>query len=323
MRNGTSSAEIHRKLITAWGEDNVCGLRHIQRIAKEINDGKRQSFDRKDGSGMTRTSRTAENIEAVKRIVDASATVSINYLSNMTGLHESTVQRILTLDLEKRSVYARWVPYNLTEVHKQQRVAGARIIRETITGNVIVIDEKWLYAEPHPSQNNVRAWVDPGGDRPTLARCGMSARKFHIIVGINFRGDHYFEVLQAGESINSERYIAFLQQILAVRRQGTVTIMHDNARPHVARATNDFLQENNVERVVQPPYSPDMNLCDRYIFRNMEAHRAENVFNDRNSVLEFLGNYLEQFSRYKLGRELTRLREDLQKIIDLQGDYLK
>ena len=130
-------------------------------------------------------------------------------------------------------------------------------------------------------------------------------------------------MLQAGESINSERYIAFLQQILAVRRQGTVTIMHDNARPHVARATNDFLQENNVERVVQPPYSPDMNLCDRYIFRNMEAHRAEKVFNDRNSVLQFLANYLEQFSRYKLGRELTRLREDLQKIIDLQGDYLK
>lgn len=202
-------------------------------------------------------------------------------------------------------------------------MTGAQNILDTITGNVLVIDEKWLYAQAHPPQQNVRSWVDSPGDRPTIARRGMSAKKFHIIVGINFRGDHYFQVLQPGETVNSERYIAFLEQILFVRRQGTSTIMHDNARPHVARLTNDFLRDNDVDRVQQPPYSPDMNLCDRYIFRNMEVHRKNTEFTDRNSVLQFLKNYLDQFSRHKLGREFTRLREDLQKIIDLNGDYLK
>ena len=50
IRNGTSSADIHRKLINAWVEDSVCSLRHVQRTAKEIKDGTRLSLERKDGS---------------------------------------------------------------------------------------------------------------------------------------------------------------------------------------------------------------------------------------------------------------------------------
>ena len=93
-----------------------------------------------------------------------------------------------------------------------------------------------------------------------------------------------------------------------------MTIMHDNARPHVSKLTTDFLSENSIKRVFQPPYSPDMNLCDhRYIFQNMEVDRRNIEFSDRASVSAYLANFLPQFSRHKLAREFTLLRQDLQK----------
>ena len=124
-------------------------------------------------------------------------------------------------------------------------MSAAQQILNDISGNVVVIDEKWLYAKPHPNQHNVRAWGDSARDRPKLPRTTMSVKKFHIIIGVTFRAQNYYEVLNAGETVNSQRYVAFLQNILQLRRQG-LTIMHDNARPHVSQLTSAFMENNNI-----------------------------------------------------------------------------
>ncbi|QQP50231.1 Uncharacterized protein FKW44_011161, partial [Caligus rogercresseyi] len=43
-------------------------------------------------------------------------------------------------------------------------------------------------------------------------------------------------------------------------------LMWDNARPHTATDTREFLTRRDVEPVKQSPYSPDLNLCDRFLF---------------------------------------------------------
>ena len=65
-----------------------------------------------------------------------------------------------------------------------------------------------------------------------------------------------------------------------------------------------------------------MNLCDLLVFRNIEAQRVNIKFTNRQSVINFLEDYLAQFTRFKLRRELNRFREDLQKIIDENGENL-
>ncbi|QQP51602.1 Uncharacterized protein FKW44_013020 [Caligus rogercresseyi] len=47
-------------------------------------------------------------------------------------------------------------------------------------------------------------------------------------------------------------------------------LMWDNTRPHAAADTRDFLTPRDIEQVKQIPYSPNLNLCDRYLFRKME-----------------------------------------------------
>ena len=95
-------------------------------------------------------------------MVDNDCSVSITALSESTGRSWSTVQRILTEDLMKQSVRARWVPHKLNDNQKQQRADGAQRLLDDLYGTVVVIDEKWLYANPMPPKKMNRAWTDPG-----------------------------------------------------------------------------------------------------------------------------------------------------------------
>ncbi|QQP56417.1 Uncharacterized protein FKW44_001083 [Caligus rogercresseyi] len=46
--------------------------------------------------------------------------------------------------------------------------------------------------------------------------------------------------------------------------------MWDNARPHTATDTREFQTRRDVEQVKQSPYSPNLNLCDRFLFRKLK-----------------------------------------------------
>ena len=94
--------------------------------------------------------------------------------------------------------------------------------------------------------------------------------------------------------------------------------MHENARPHVSGA----VQEHNITWIRQPPYSPDMNLMDRFVFRNMEQARNGTCFQNIDDVNQFLATYLNGIRRGSLINELQRLRTNIQKNINRGGDYI-
>ena len=121
--------------------------------------------------------------------------------------------------------------------------------------------------------------IDSTGDRPKVPKRKIGDRKFMWIMAANFSGDFYFEVLHDGGTVNADRYLEFLgavikffSQKLAVT-ESQLSIMHDNARPHVVKIVKSWMFEKGVNWIKQPPHSPDFNLSDRYVFRNFEAHR--------------------------------------------------
>ena len=46
--------------------------------------------------------------------------------------------------------------------------------------------------------------------------------------------------------------------------------MHDNARPRTSAETLGFLERQHIERIFQAPYSPNLKLCDRWLFPQMK-----------------------------------------------------
>ena len=63
-------------------------------------------------------------------------------------------------------------------------------------------------------------------------------------------------------NLNAQGYINLILQPEAVpflQRHGPAILMHDNARPHVARICRQFLNRNNVNVLPWPAVSPDIN----------------------------------------------------------------
>jgi len=88
----------------------------------------------------------------------------------------------------------------------------------------------------------------------------------------------YYELLQPGEIITADRYQQYLTNLsnaLGEKKPFTgqerrkVILLHDNTRPHVAKATQDHISALGWKLLPHAAYSPDMTPSDYYLFRSL------------------------------------------------------
>ena len=72
----------------------------------------------------------------------------------------------------------------------------------------------------------------------------------------------------------------------------------DNARAYEAQVTLEHFEDENICLIRQPPYSPDHNLCDRYIFPRLESLRDR--FDSPDDISAFLDEHLPHFTRNRM-----------------------
>lgn len=334
-KTGYKVAVIHDLLVQAWGQENIVSSRQIHRIA--VGECGSDVCTRHDGSGKPRTSRTTDSVDKIRELIQENEDISLRRVEALTGISKSTVERIIKNDLNLHSVSAKWVPYALNEDQKRNRVNGCLAIKEQLSKrnasrSVIVCDEKWIYFRSVPQPMFIRKWLpkDGSGDerRPEIARRTQSDKKLHLIFALNFSGQCYFELLEDGGSINSERYIQFIENAIDSFQLNNVQLhsmlwMHDNARPHNAHLTRDYVAEKGLKLLPQPAYSPDVNLCDRYVFRNFESYRQKKDFQSRVEVEEAVQAFIAiHLQPDKLRKELNELIIHCDKVVEVNGSYL-
>ena len=66
-------------------------------------------------------------------------------------------------------------------------------------------------------------------------------------------------VIQGNLTAVRYRDQVLMPHVLPLVTAHNLTFQHDNARPHVARVCRDFLNQNDVQVLDWPPYSPDLN----------------------------------------------------------------
>ena len=86
-------------------------------------------------------------------------------------------------------------------------------------------------------------------------------------------------------NLNAQAYINQILQPEAVpflQRHGPAILMHDNARPHVARICRQFLNRKNVNILPWPAVSPDMNPIEHIcVYLGRKVQPRGNVHNLR------------------------------------------
>ena len=96
----------------------------------------------------------------------------------------------------------------------------------------------------------------------------------------------------------------------------------DNARPHSANRTQTYLEQNGVPIVPQSPYSPYLNLCDRFLFTRLLKHcRAKEYGNGKELYID-AKRYLRSLPEDLLLHELNKLLEYCRAVIREAGAYI-
>ena len=140
----------------------------------------------------------------------------------------------------------------------------------------------------------------------------MGRRKTNIIIvqgNLNAQGNMN-QILQP-EAVH------FLQ------RYGPAILMHDNARPHVARICRQFLNRNNINILPWPAVSPDMNQIEHiWDYLDIKVRARGNTHNLRdleNALIQEWNN----IPNVVIGRYIRSMRGHLAACINSRGGHTR
>ncbi|XP_046145712.1 histone-lysine N-methyltransferase SETMAR-like [Osmia bicornis bicornis] len=187
-------------------------------------------------------------------------------MSSVEIAKELNITHTSVLDHLRKAGYTKkldvWVPHELTQKNLLDRIS---------------ICESLL------NRNKVDSFLKRmAGDAPqTVAKPGLTARKGLLCVWWDWRGILYYELLQPGQTLNSDVYCqqldrlkqAIVQKQPELANRKGVVFHQDNARPHTSLVTSQKLRELGWEVLMHPPYSPDTAPSDYYLFRWLQNSR--------------------------------------------------
>jgi histone-lysine N-methyltransferase SETMAR len=324
---------IHDELRTVYG-DEVPGLSTVKRWSKLFRDG-REEIEDKARPGRPITETTAENIQQVRLIINDDPHITIEDIQEQTDLSFGTVQRIVSDHLNLRKVTARYIPKDLTDVQRAERV---RICKENLLKfqqgtwrlcDVITGDESWFRHKQFGRKISNKAWVGAGDPPPTVVRGSRFVPRTLFSIFFKSNGSMLIHRIERGRNIDHHYYInqCLRPLIDEIKRQrpsyGTrgIKILHDNARPHVHNRTSDYLESEGLTIIPHPPNSPDLSPCDFWLFDLIKENLADQ--SDAESLHDAVIDFMNSITQDEYKKTFDKWIERMQLCVHNDGHYFE
>jgi len=174
-----------------------------------------------------------------------------------------------------------------------------------------------------------KSWGLPGEPGPSTAKKNIHASKVMLCIWWDQKGVIYYELLKPSETITGDRYrlqlMRFNRALKEKRpewdgRHDKVILLHDNARPHVAKPVQKYLEGLNWE-ILHPPYSPDIAPSDYHLFRSMQSALIGERFTSYESIANWLNEWIKSKELEFFVRGIRMLPERWSKVVASNGTY--
>jgi len=250
----------------------------------------REELEDDPRSGRPITACTPANIELVWLVIEADPHSAYDDIEAETHVSRTKLQEIIHGVLKLRKLTSRWVPHELTEKNRKDRVDACTENLAKFKENkwrlcdVITGDESWFYLRQIGSKARNSSWVAPGQNARTVVRRDRFEPKHMYSVFFKTSGLVHIDVMEKGEAITAQNYkVNCLDPIFEETRKQrpksgmkNMKFHHDNARPHVSGVVKTHLEEAGAIIIRHPPYSPDLAPSDFWLFdmikRNLDDH---------------------------------------------------
>ncbi len=98
-------------------------------------------------------------------------------------------------------------------------------------------------------------------------------------------------------------------------------LLHDNARPHTAKKTIACINALGFH-TSHPPYSPDIAPTDYHVFRSLQHHISNKIYQSDDEVKADISIFLRDKPKTFWSRGIFGLPERWEAVISKGGDYI-
>ena len=138
------------------------------------------------------------------------------------------------------------------------------------------------------------------------------------------------EFMPQGTTINSAVYCETLKRLrraIQNKRRGILTsgivLIHDNACPHSAAATQQILKQFKWDVFDHPPYSPDLAPSDFHLFPELKKWLGGRRFGTNEELQDTVKAYFRSLAATFYEEGIEKLVHRYEKCLNLCGDYVE
>ena len=322
-----SAAETCRMLSSIYGDhapsNTTCKewFRRFQNGDFDVSDKERE--------GPPKKFEDAQLIE----LLDEDACQTLDDLSKELDVDRSTVgERLHKLGMVQKA--SNWVPHQLKERDIERRLMTCEMLlerqkRKGFLHRIVTGDGKWIFYD-NPKRR--KSWGLPGVPGPSTPKKNIHASKVMLCIWWDQSGAIYHELLKPSKTITGDRYrlqLIRLNRALKEKRpewdgrHDKLILLHDNARPHVAKPVKKYLEGVDWEVLLHPPYSPDIAPSDYHLFRSMQSALTGERFTSHESVENWLNEWIKSKEPDFFRRGIRMLPERWGKVVASDGAYFE
>jgi histone-lysine N-methyltransferase SETMAR len=159
----------------------------------------------------------------------------------------------------------------------------------------MTLDKSWFYLHT----DHELTWAQPDAEIPEREWHTVQSQKVMFTLVWNSGSFHLVNILPKGFKFNASYYVTQILDPLSKWRRTQVgrinrrLIAHaDNARPHTAKMTSQFMEQNSMQMAPHPAYSPDLAPSDFCLFGSVKQLLSECQFADQDSLLQAVSGIL-------------------------------
>jgi hypothetical protein len=194
----------------------------------------------------------------------------------------------------------------------------------------VTLDESWFYLNVNTDHELI--WLQPDGEIPERERRTIQSEKVMLTIVWNPSCFHLINFLPTGFKFkfNASFYVTQIFGPLSDWRKTQVGktnrklwVHAENARPHTATMTLQFMQRNAMRRASHPTYSPDLISSDLYLFGYIKQLLLECEFTDRDSLLQGVRDILGGIEKATLEGVFCNWMERLHQSSAMGWEYVE
>ena len=197
---------------------------------------------------------------------------------------------------------------------------------------LVTSDETWIsHFEPETKQQS-KVWTLKGSDPPIKAARSAWKKKIMLTAFFDQKGVITLDFLEEKATINSDRYCESLKKMKADfqnKHRGqssrTISLLHDNATPHVSKKTQEVVSHLGITIIIEhPPYSPDLSPCDFFLFGRIKQKLRGRNFEDRHDLEQEVRRICyREIPGYEYFKAMEDLIHRWEKCVNVRGDYVE